>query len=92
MRNICKWIGLLSIAVTFILPLAFFVEQISLATMKLALLISTLVWFGTSVFWSGRKSPEDLASDSLLCVSGSLSTGSDCLSRSSCQIEYFWPN
>ncbi len=66
MRNICKWIGLLSIAVTFILPLAFFVEQISLATMTQGLLISTLVWFGTSVFWIGRKSPEDLAGDPIL--------------------------
>ncbi|MDG1241333.1 MAG: hypothetical protein P8R37_04435 [Opitutae bacterium] len=66
MRNICKWIGLLSIAVTFILPLAFFVEQISLAAMKQALLIATLVWFGTSVFWIGRKAPEQPHGDPIL--------------------------
>jgi hypothetical protein len=53
MKNICKWIGLLSITVTFILPLAFFIEQISLGAMKQGLLISTLCWFGTSVFWIG---------------------------------------
>ncbi|MFQ3224187.1 MAG: hypothetical protein ACI8Z5_000430 [Lentimonas sp.] len=66
MRNICKWIGLLSIAVTCILPLAFFVEQISLETMKQGLLISTLVWFGTSVFWIGRKAPDQLDGDPIL--------------------------
>ena len=66
MRNICKWIGLLSIAVTVILPLAFFIGQISLETMKQGLLISTLVWFGTSVFWIGRKAPEDLDGDPIL--------------------------
>ena len=66
MRNICKWIGLLSIAVIFILPIAFFIGQISLATMKQGLLISTLVWFGTSVFWIGRKAPEDFDGDPIL--------------------------
>ena len=66
MRNICKWIGLLSIAVTCILPLAFFIEQISLATMKQGLLITTLVWFGTSVFWIGGKAPEKPDGDPIL--------------------------
>lgn len=66
MRNICKWIGLLSIAVTFILPPAFFTGQISLETMKQGLLIATLVWFGTSVFWIGRKSPEQPDGDPIL--------------------------
>lgn len=66
MRNICKWIGLLSIAVTLILPPAFFIGQISLETMKQGLLIATLVWFGTSVFWIGRKSPEQPAGDPIL--------------------------
>jgi hypothetical protein len=53
MKNICKWIGLLSIAVT-------------LATMKQGLLISTLVWFGTSVFWIGGKTPEQPKGDPIL--------------------------
>lgn len=66
MRNICKWIGLLSIAVTFILPLAFFIEQISLGVMKQGLLISTLVWFGTSVFWIGGKGAEKPDADPIL--------------------------
>lgn len=66
MKNTCKWIGLLSIAVTLVLPLAFFVEQITLAAMKQGLLISTLVWFGTSVFWIGSKAPKDLAGDPIL--------------------------
>jgi hypothetical protein len=66
MKNICKWIGLLSIAVIFILPLAFYIEQITLEAMKEGLLISTLVWFGTSVFWIGRKAPKDLAGDPIL--------------------------
>jgi hypothetical protein len=66
MRNICKWLGLLSIAVTFIVPFAFFVEQISLDTMKQGMLISTLVWFGTSVFWIGRKAPDQMDGDPIL--------------------------
>lgn len=66
MKNTCKWIGLLSIAVTFILPLAFFVEQITLATMKQGLFISTLVWFGTSMFWIGSKVPEQPKGDPIL--------------------------
>jgi hypothetical protein len=66
MKNICKWIGLLSITVTFILPLAFFVEQISLGAMKQGLLISTLCWFGTSVFWIGSKAPELPKGDPIL--------------------------
>ena len=66
MKNTCKWIGLLSIAVTFILPLAFFVEKISLETMKQGLLITTLVWFGTSVFWIGSKAPEQPKGDPIL--------------------------
>lgn len=59
MKNICKWIGLLSIAVTFILPIMFFVEQMSLEVMKQGMLISTLIWFGTSLFWIGGKAPEE---------------------------------
>ncbi len=66
MKNICKWIGLLSIAVTLVLPLAFYIEQIALAAMKQGLLISTLIWFGTSVFWIGSKAPKDLAGDPIL--------------------------
>jgi hypothetical protein len=66
MKNTCKWIGLLSIAVTFILPLAFFVEQITLAAMKQGLFISTLVWFGTSVYWLGGKTPEQPKGDPIL--------------------------
>ncbi|MFW2480185.1 MAG: hypothetical protein ACN4GF_08700 [Lentimonas sp.] len=55
MKNICKWIGLLSIAVTFILPIVFFIDRISLDAMKQGMLISTLVWFATSLFWIGGK-------------------------------------
>lgn len=66
MKAICKWIGLLSIAVTFILPIVFFIEQISLEVMKQGLLVSTLVWFGTSLFWIGGKASEKPEGDAIL--------------------------
>ncbi len=55
MKNICKWIGLLSIVVTFILPFLFLLGQVELEAMKQGLLIATVVWFGTAFFWIGSK-------------------------------------
>ena len=66
MNTICKWIGLLAIAVTLILPFAYFADQVSAETMKLGLFIATLVWFATSVFWIGKKPALNLDDDPLL--------------------------
>jgi len=66
MRTLCKCIGLSSIMVTFVLPFAYFIGLISLEMMKQGLLIATVLWFATSVFWIGKKAPVNLDGDPLL--------------------------
>jgi len=52
--------------VTFVLPFAYFIGLISLEMMKQGLLIATVLWFATSVFWIGKKAPVNLDGDPLL--------------------------
>lgn len=66
MKNVSKWLGLLSLIVILTMPFVYFFDQISFGWMTRVLLIATLVWYGTAFFWIGKPGVVDLQDDPLL--------------------------
>lgn len=51
MTRIAKILGLLSLAGTIVPPVLFLTQTLSEGTMKLVMLLSTVVWFVTAPLW-----------------------------------------
>jgi len=66
MKNVCKWVGLISLVVILLMPFAYLFDLASFSVMKNTLLIATLVWFGTAFVWIGKADALNLDDDPLL--------------------------
>ncbi|MGZ0654902.1 hypothetical protein ACWPKS_04775 [Coraliomargarita sp. W4R72] len=66
MRTLCKLLGLLSLVLIFVFPFVYAFGIVTLALLKQVIFVSTLIWFGTALFWIGKKKPEEPASESIL--------------------------
>jgi hypothetical protein len=56
MSALCKWIGLGSLLLILIVPFIYAAGLLTLAWLKLIILVATLVWFGSAPFWIGKRS------------------------------------
>jgi hypothetical protein len=56
MSALCKWLGLGALLLILIVPFIYAAGLLSLPSLKLIILVATLVWFGSAPFWIGKKS------------------------------------
>jgi hypothetical protein len=66
MKNVCKWVGLISLVVILLMPFVYLFDRASFSVMKNVLFTATLVWFGTAFFWIGKPDAGNLDDDPLL--------------------------
>lgn len=55
MKKITEIISFLSLALIVLAPTLFYLDRISLETNKLFMIIATIAWFVSALFWMGRK-------------------------------------
>ena len=55
MKKITEIISFLSLAWIVLAPTLFYLDRISLETNKLFMIIATIAWFVSALFWMGRK-------------------------------------
>jgi len=51
MKTILKSISYVGLAITFLAPLLFWTEKITIDQNKVMLIVGMALWFGTAVFW-----------------------------------------
>lgn len=66
MKQLFKWIGLLSLAAIFLAPFAYFFDFVSDSVLLTVVLIATIVWYGTALIWMGQPEAPTLEDDPLL--------------------------
>lgn len=55
MKSVLKIISYAGLAMTLIPPVLFLFNLIELSQLKLYMLIGMIIWFGSAVFWVGKK-------------------------------------
>jgi hypothetical protein len=55
MKKVAELISYLSLGLLVGGPALFYLEKISLEQSKLLMLVATIVWFVTAIFWMGRS-------------------------------------
>ena len=58
MRKIAEMISYLSLALLVVAPVLFYSEKILFPVTKNLLLVATIVWFISALFWIGREKGE----------------------------------
>ena len=58
MRSIAKAVSVVALAGTLLPPLLFFTDRISLDSLKLWLLLATIVWFLATPLWMDRPTDD----------------------------------
>jgi len=58
MKLVLKIISYIGIGLTIIPSILFLMDKIELPQLKLYMLIGVFVWFGSAVFWVGKKKDE----------------------------------
>ena len=58
MRKIAEMISYLSLVLLVVAPVLFYSEKILLPATKNLLLVATIVWFMSALFWIGREKGE----------------------------------
>ena len=58
MKLVLKIISYTGLGLTIIPSILFLMDKIELSQLKLYMLIGVFVWFGSAVFWVGRKKQE----------------------------------
>lgn len=66
MKILSKFFGLLSLLLILLAPFAYFFEFMPFSAMTTAMLIATIVWYGTAFLWIGQLEPTMLDEDPLL--------------------------
>ena len=61
-KLILKIISYTGLGLTIIPSILFLMDKIELSQLKLYMLIGVIVWFGSAVFWVGRKTKEEAGS------------------------------
>jgi hypothetical protein len=56
MSAVCKWIGVGSLFLILFVPFIYAAGLVTLASLKLIILLATLAWFGSAPFWIGKRS------------------------------------
>jgi len=62
MKLVLKIISYTGLGLTIIPSILFLMDKIELSQLKLYMLIGVIVWFGSAVFWVGRKKKEEAGS------------------------------
>ena len=55
MKKLAQVISALALVATIVPPLMFFADALSLASMKVSMLVSMLVWYGAAPLWMQIK-------------------------------------
>jgi len=59
MKKVLITISYLSLAAIVMVPVLFYLGRISLETNKLLLMVATVIWFVSALFWMGREKTGD---------------------------------
>jgi hypothetical protein len=59
MRFLLQIVSWAALAATVLAPVLYVAGQVELPPTKLAMLLSTIVWFATAPFWMGRPKVEE---------------------------------
>ena len=66
MKTLSKSLGLLSLLLLFLIPLAYLFDYVSFSLMTTLMLAGSLLWYATAFFWIGRIEPPKLDDDPML--------------------------